>query len=48
LRAAADRFRARVERAAALAGAAGEEWADLADERRIMYYSAARDPEESP
>jgi MazG family protein len=46
LRAATDRFRGRVERAAALAQGAGEAWGDLTDERRMEYYSAARIPEQ--
>ncbi|MGI8593703.1 MAG: nucleoside triphosphate pyrophosphohydrolase [Solirubrobacteraceae bacterium] len=41
LRAAADRFRARVDRAAALASEGGAAWADLTSERQIEYYSRA-------
>ena len=41
LRATADRFRARVERAAALAGEGGAAWADLTSERQMEYYSRA-------
>ncbi len=41
LRAAADRFRARVERGAALAAEGGYTWSDLAAERQMEYYSRA-------
>jgi len=41
LRAAADRFRARLERAAALAAVDGLEWGDLTTERQMEYYSRA-------
>ena len=42
LRAAADRFRARVERAAELAAAEGLEWDRLTPERQIELYSRSR------
>jgi uncharacterized protein YabN with tetrapyrrole methylase and pyrophosphatase domain len=42
LRAAADRFRARVERAAELAAAEGLEWDQLTPERQIELYSRSR------
>ncbi len=41
LRAAADRFRAQLERAAALAAVDGLEWGDLTTERQMEYYSRA-------
>jgi MazG family protein len=42
LRAAADRFRGRVESAEAHAAAAGESWNDLPPERQLDHYAAAR------
>ncbi len=52
LRASADRFRNRVERAAALAGQAGEVWSELTPERQMEYYSRAHPdppaPEQGP
>lgn len=42
LRAASGRFQDRVQAAAALAAAAGEEWAGLPPERQIEYYQRAR------
>jgi len=42
LRAAADRFRGRVESAEAHAVAAGETWGDLSPERQLQHYAAAR------
>ena len=42
LRAAAERFRARVEAAVALAEAAGEEWSEIPEERRLELYARAR------
>jgi XTP/dITP diphosphohydrolase/tetrapyrrole methylase family protein/MazG family protein/ATP diphosphatase len=42
LRAASDRFRARVEGAAALAARAGEAWDDLSSDAQLGYYAQAR------
>jgi len=42
LRASADRFRARVEAAAALAEREGRSWADLDESERLNYYAEAR------
>jgi MazG family protein len=42
LRAAADRFRQRVEAAVALAAREGEDWEDLAPDRQLAYYDRAR------
>lgn len=41
LRASSSRFRERVERAEALAAAAGEVWAELTPERRLAFYAQA-------
>jgi uncharacterized protein YabN with tetrapyrrole methylase and pyrophosphatase domain len=43
LRAAAQRFRGRVEAAAELAGADGQSWRELSPERRLELYDRARD-----
>jgi MazG family protein len=48
LRAAADRFRARVEAAEHLAAAEGHAWQDLAPERQLDYYAQARLQETEP
>ena len=42
LRAAADRFRGRVEAGAGLAAAAGQNWNDLAPDEQLAYYARAR------
>jgi XTP/dITP diphosphohydrolase/tetrapyrrole methylase family protein/MazG family protein/ATP diphosphatase len=42
LRAAADRFRGRVEGAAGLAAADGSDWQDLGPEEQLAYYARAR------
>jgi len=42
LRAAADRFRGRVESAAGLAAGAGQDWQDLGPEAQLAYYARAR------
>jgi XTP/dITP diphosphohydrolase/tetrapyrrole methylase family protein/MazG family protein/ATP diphosphatase len=42
LRAASDRFRGRVEGAAALAARAGEDWNDLGPDAQLGYYAQAR------
>ena len=42
LRAASDRFRGRVEAAAALAARAGEDWNDLGPDAQLGYYAQAR------
>jgi MazG family protein len=42
LRAAGDRFRARVESAAELAGGDGEDWQALGPDRQLSYYARAR------
>jgi MazG family protein len=42
LRAATDRFRGRLEDAAAEAGRAGERWAELGPDRQLQHYAAAR------
>jgi XTP/dITP diphosphohydrolase/tetrapyrrole methylase family protein/MazG family protein/ATP diphosphatase len=42
LRATAERFRARIEAAEALARAAGESWSDLAPDRQLELYAQAR------
>jgi XTP/dITP diphosphohydrolase/tetrapyrrole methylase family protein/MazG family protein/ATP diphosphatase len=42
LRAAADRFRGRIEAAEALARDAGEEWAELSRDAKIAYYARVR------
>ena len=42
LRAAAERFRGRVEAAAALAAGEHEEWNDLRPERQLGYYAQVR------
>jgi nucleoside triphosphate diphosphatase len=42
LRAAADRFRSRVDAAAALAARAGERWEDLGPEAQLAYYARVR------
>jgi MazG family protein len=47
LRASADRFRDRVERAVALATRAGEAWGELTPERQMEYYSRAH-PDPGP
>jgi MazG family protein len=47
LRAAADRFRARVQGAAALAASAGADWDDLGPDARLAYYARARLNEET-
>jgi MazG family protein len=46
LRAAADRFRGRVQSAADLAAADGDEWQDLGPEDQLAYYARARLNEE--
>jgi MazG family protein len=46
LRAAADRFRGRVQTAADLAAADGDEWQDLGPEDQLAYYARARLNEE--
>jgi nucleoside triphosphate diphosphatase len=47
LRAAADRFRGRVEGAEGLAASEGEDWNDLSPDEQIAYYARARLNEES-
>jgi uncharacterized protein YabN with tetrapyrrole methylase and pyrophosphatase domain len=47
LRAAADRFRSRVEGAEALAAADGSDWQDLGADEQLAYYARARLNEES-
>ncbi len=42
LRAAADRFRARVEQAAAIAARAGADWRDIGPNAQLGYYAQAR------
>ncbi|MBV8220394.1 MAG: nucleoside triphosphate pyrophosphohydrolase, partial [Solirubrobacterales bacterium] len=42
LRAAADRFRGRVEAGAGLAAAEGQNWNDLAPDEQLAYYARAR------
>ena len=42
LRAAADRFRARIEGAEGLAASAGEDWNDLGPEAQLAYYARSR------
>ena len=42
LRAASDRFRGRVEAAAALAARAGSDWDDLSPNAQLGYYAQAR------
>ena len=42
LRAASDRFRGRVEAAAALAARAGEDWNDLGPDAQLSFYAQAR------
>ena len=46
LRAAADRFRGRVQGAADLAAGAGEDWQDLGPDAQLAYYARARLNEE--
>jgi XTP/dITP diphosphohydrolase/tetrapyrrole methylase family protein/MazG family protein/ATP diphosphatase len=48
LRAAADRFRGRVQGAADLAAADGSAWQDLGPEQQLGYYARARLNEEQP
>jgi MazG family protein len=47
LRASAARFRARVEAAVALAGAQGEAWSELSEDRRLEHHARARFNEET-
>ena len=47
LRAAADRFRGRVEGAEGLAASEGSDWNDLSPDEQIAYYARARLNEES-
>ncbi len=42
LRAAAERFRGRIEAAEAVAGEAGEDWSSLGPERQLQHYAQAR------
>ena len=47
LRAAADRFRGRVEGAAGLAASDGADWNDLGSDEQLAYYARARLNEET-
>lgn len=48
LRASAARFRVRVEAAVELAAAAGEDWKEITEDRRLAYYAQSRLNEEHP
>ena len=47
LRAAADRFRARIEAAEGLASGSGADWQDLSPDQQLAYYAQARLAEET-